>query len=115
MRYELCFGLNQYTCFVHVCVLASVLLREILCDPSIPAQKIECQATMDIDALTYQQTLMLQTPVVLVNELNLSSSILNFNYLYQSRFKHNFLSTFVELEVKERGKPSRLPTQAAVF
>lgn len=59
VRYELCFGLNQYTCFVHVCVSVSVLLREILCDPSIPAQKVECQAAMDIDALTYHQTLML--------------------------------------------------------
>lgn len=51
--------INTHALFTCVCVSVSVLFREILCDPSIPAQKVECQAAMDIDALTYHQTLML--------------------------------------------------------
>jgi len=62
VRYELCSDLiNTHALFMCVCRRLSVLLHEILCDPSISVQKVECQATMD--ALTYQQTLMRYTPV----------------------------------------------------
>lgn len=48
VRYELCSDeINTHALFMCVCRRLSVLLREILCDPSIYVQKVECQAAMD--------------------------------------------------------------------